>query len=737
MFIKKISLAVLILFVNFIFAQRLKVESLITDSLKKSKSTLNFPIAQVTEKERYKLSNIQVGDFVYQTDNLSGIYYYSLEGWIPIPTSDSVLNDLLICSKVTTVETVSDLSSVHGICGTAVTTAIVLGYHEKNDGGGGIFVFDSSLTDADNDNGLIFDGWRRSIVDSSINVKWFGARGDCENEDINNSDLIESNTLAFQNALSALRRRTIPVINQVDDNGIPLHDQPNLVKNRISTASIFIPSGHYIIGEDALFSDDASDIWNFRFFGIKYFSDGNATISLTNRGQTYAFKNLDQGLKISFTDITFVGYHNDTNLIYSASNGGAQDYYFERCSFLGKYDKIFTLRNEDTGDTNSEWGFLKCNFSGNVNTILDLSGSNVSDQFLNYWFDQTKFWIDDGTIIKSSKGGHFKFVNCDWSGYNPSSERYYFELNSSLSAQGVNDFRIINGRFEMKNENARVLKSNWTHGNIEINADFGSQTYRDFFDENIKHFEFNIYGTYSPPNQSSGCSLNVNFKNSVMMGYHEFNYNEETFRGTSKFLYENCSFPYRNTLDGFIKINHGNKVNKAFSNIEIRDALFANNNPYDSENNQFSPPDNIDLEISSVNYLPSYSNSGLKKKIFKIAHPARGVNPIGDQKFTLNFPVESEAIITKVHWFLPKNRLTSHRVVQFQLTNIYDDVITDDFNPEEKLEIDPVLMKDGFNLKQDVHINVKNLPEGKLVLKDKEGNADQAASEFHCIIEYY
>lgn len=622
-----------------------------------------------------------------------------------------------IQSEIVTVNTVSDLSTIHSIYGTGVSTAIVLGYHEKNDGGGGIFAYNTT-TSSINDGGMNFNGWERSITDSAINVKWFGAKGN--GGAISDTSLILNNTEAFKKSLNALRRR----IRQIT---------PPLITNYLSKSGIFVPSGEYIIGENALFDEDPNSVYHLRFGGIKYFSDGNAILSLTNRGSSYAFKNLDRGLYLSFKDITFIGNYDDTNAFYSESSGGAQDYYFEGCRFFGKFNKVFTLKGTNT---NSEWGFMKCTFGGEVNTILDISGANISDQFLNYWFDQTKFWISKGTIINADRGGHFKFNNCDWSGYLPTQETYYFKLNSTSSARGVNDFRIINGRFEMKNSNARVLKSNWQHGNIEITADFGSQAPPQFAGVNMKHFEFNFQGT----SNTSYNSLNINFRNSVMMGFHEFNYGNNAWRGTGRVLYENCSFPYRNSLDGFIDINHNGNNNKSgIANIEIKNAIFENNantNPY-TPNDPYNTdrfgnplyPNNYNVEIPSLNYLPSYSNRGLKKKYFQIAHPARGENPLGNQKFILNFPVESEAIITSVKWYLGKWDLTSSATVEFALTNLAGNIIIS--------KIDPVPMWKGFHKKDEVNINVKDLTEGKLVLKDLSNNANQISNKFLCVIEYY
>jgi hypothetical protein len=644
-------------------------------------------------------------------------------------------NNSITTSEIITVNTVSDLSTI----GTNITTAIVLGYHEKNDGGGGIFVYDPNRV-TENDEGLIFNGWERSLTDSDINIKWFGAISTKQNitdydnnsqiftayQNISNiqtkNDLVNNNTLAFQRAIDAFI-----------DKKYRHHLLPGN-SNRLGLSSIFIPSGDYLLKENILNIQYPN--LNSRTSGIRFFSDGQAVLVFVHSGDgKYGFNNIDAGLKLMFSNITFIGLEASCDLFYSESNGGAQDYYFENCNFLGKFNKVFTLKGTNN---NSEWGFLKCSFEGKVNTILDISGSNISDQFVNYWFDQTKFWISEGTIINADKGGHFKFNNCDWSGYTPPQETYYFKLNASSSARGVNDFRIINGRFEMKNSNARVLKSNWQHGNIEITADFGSQAAPppQFAGINMKHFEFNLQGA----SNLSFNSLNVNFRNSIMMGFHEFNYGNNAWRGTGRVSYENCSFPYRDSLDDFIKINHNGNNNKTgIANIEIKDAIFENNaetspltttDPYnlDSSGNPLYP-NHYNLEIPSVSYLPSFSNRGLKRKYFKIAHPARGENPLEDEKIILNFPIESEAIITSVKWFLLNQRLGSTRVVEFALSNLNGDIIIS--------KIDPVQMRFGFDKKDEIYINIKDLEEGKLVLKDLRRSANQVANEFLCVIEYF
>ncbi len=66
--------------------------------------------------------------------------------------------------------------------------ANVTGYYSKNDGGGGVFVFDAYSVAADNGGTVIApsqgDGrWIRQCELSSLDIKWFGARGDGASND--------------------------------------------------------------------------------------------------------------------------------------------------------------------------------------------------------------------------------------------------------------------------------------------------------------------------------------------------------------------------------------------------------------------------------------------------------------------------------------------------------------------------------------------------------------------------
>lgn len=68
--------------------------------------------------------------------------------------------------------------------GTPESTVEVLGYYLEGDGGGGNFYWDNTSTETDNGGTIISVStigtgrWKRIVNEASLNVKWFGAKGD-------------------------------------------------------------------------------------------------------------------------------------------------------------------------------------------------------------------------------------------------------------------------------------------------------------------------------------------------------------------------------------------------------------------------------------------------------------------------------------------------------------------------------------------------------------------------------
>lgn len=98
-------------------------------------------------------------------------------------TSQAGINSSLLYHATT----MADLKTLTPVQDTVVSVA---GYYSGGDGGGGLFYWDSASGEADNGGTIIrpdsnpaYGRWKRTFTDNSVNVRWFGAKGDAVNDD--------------------------------------------------------------------------------------------------------------------------------------------------------------------------------------------------------------------------------------------------------------------------------------------------------------------------------------------------------------------------------------------------------------------------------------------------------------------------------------------------------------------------------------------------------------------------
>lgn len=379
---------------------------------------------------------------------------------------------------IQTVTTIADMLALDTWPGRVVE---VMGYHAprylvyaRPYKGGGRFYYDPSKSGI-NDGGVNINGWVR-LGWEHIDVTMFGAVGDKETDD----------SQAFINTVTFVYNHT---------------KVPSIITNPIATVSIHIPAsegGGYRLAQPRSLIPEFSGM---RAIGLTFIGSGYPVINFDYDGDDYLAYNNNRFLITKFENLFFTCDSAQSKFMYSNGNGGSQDYTFNNCNWDGQWQKLFVLRGFDN---NSEWVWNKSNVSAHIrDTMMDVADS---DQFLNYWFNNCKLWLYDGQCIRASKGGHFKFINCDWSGIQgtrsmctSTNGKYLFELTGTSHARGVCDFRIIGGRFELKKSynpdgtentttpsiNARLLYTEWNQGNIELSID-ASSTVLDVFDnENL------------------------------------------------------------------------------------------------------------------------------------------------------------------------------------------------------------------------------------------------------------
>ena len=263
----------------------------------------------------------------------------------------------------------------------------------------------------------------------------------------------------------------------------------NITSNAVITKSIEIPCGVYIIKSPDIFKNA--------------FSRRLTNLVVNGNGATIVFEGFDGDcilnndclLNITFENITFVSKNDGGSriLINSISKGGPQGYTFRKCIFRGKWDKVIKLSGTDC---NSEMLFDNCSMHGEWNSFLYGGDSNEqgSNQFLNYWFNNCKYWTSSNWITMKL-GGHICLNKCDVSGYSPSSDTYLFDLGVGTAGNtyGVQTF-IDNGtRYELKSIHSKVIKCNWDLAHVTFNdSDFSSSVHLHDLHNDV--FDFTLNG---------------------------------------------------------------------------------------------------------------------------------------------------------------------------------------------------------------------------------------------------
>lgn len=268
----------------------------------------------------------------------------------------------------------------------------------------------------------------------TVSVKDFGAVGDGVTDD----SAAFTKVIAYANSISVAPSA--------------------LNSNRSGRLKIYVPAGRYRLTQPILSSTDfaAGRTAGFTIEGAGAYA---TEIVYEPSAAVPLFYNNDKLLFLRISGITFYANSATTDWMYSYSTGGAQDYRFQDCVWTGTWRYGFQLKGTNT---NSEYSFEKCSFLGTWTVFLF---SEDSDQFLNYWFTECKYWCSS-PWIKMTKGGNVKISNCDVSGYAPAVETYLFRLEGITHAEGVCSFVCHATRFELKNTNAKILSSQWLQGNI-------------------------------------------------------------------------------------------------------------------------------------------------------------------------------------------------------------------------------------------------------------------------------
>jgi hypothetical protein len=497
--------------------------------------------------------------------------------------------------------------------------------------GGGEFFYDANDKISLDDGGACIVSvngarWKRTIL-GTVLVQEFGAKGD---------GVINGNVVSGTDDSDSFYR----ALNYVCSRHINTSSS-----NPIAAVSIKIDSdkGFFRINQARKFIGDVES--SNRLLGLKYFSDNRATIFFDNNtDNAELIFNNNKYLFLRFYGLRFESNNFNSICHFSYSDhGGAQDCYYFDCDFGGTWKSLLKLRGKNN---NSEFGWEMCSISGRYIDVWDISDS---DQFLNYWAHKCKFWIYAGSHINANQGGHFKFVDCDWSGIGVNAVQDYtlFKLNESNHARGVCDFRIINGRFEIRSLHVKFLESMWNYGNIELVIDLSSQASIELSKKEMFTF---TKGNFAGPK--------ITIRDSQICGLFRFiDSSSNEFFLPNSIAIENCQFWYVNNLDGvfnFFLLHKEKTLNQWICKV-INSMTFANERI-----------DNI-TKICSINgnYCNGPKKIGSFNDVLLSISNSNGEFPRLQGDIVLDLPINAH--ICQIYVHIPKS--SSADSYNYQLTD--------------------------------------------------------------------
>ncbi len=288
------------------------------------------------------------------------------------------------------IESVSALRGLGTIEAHAPRLVYVAGYYSPGDGGAGLFTY-SPESMADDNGGTIIrpalgsGRWLR-IYDGSINVKWFGAKGDGQTDD----------TAAVSAAILAAENHAEITLN----------------------FSIYFPKSVYLVSVPGVLSSHATTKAGYVTTGLFFRGDGmfNSIIRCRFPSGGWLFDNNTSGTELQQTQFMDLGFEGMNPLNYSgfaslpSDVGGfkmtrgiysSQGFIFERCRF-----DYFTHAFEFNGSNNaSEIKFFGCKFLRIASSVYIINNM----QSFNHEFVSTDIEQCYGDIFSIVKGGAIKF----------------------------------------------------------------------------------------------------------------------------------------------------------------------------------------------------------------------------------------------------------------------------------------------------------------------------------------
>lgn len=308
--------------------------------------------------------------------------------------------------------------------------------------------------------------------------------------------------------------------------------------NRRGRAKLYLPEGSYYIAKpEALMRRS----YTARTLGLVIQGAGRGLTQIVYGNDSphqYLLYNDDAWLFVTIADIEFISANPVNNFMYSYSEGGAQNYTFERCLWTGAWNEIFRLEGTNT---NSEMTWYHCGISGRVGKAVYVPAAGGSDQFLNYNFFACQFEVSEGDYLVFEKGGNINVWGGSLIHRDKSAGGTFFKLLNGSHSGGVQRFLCIGARFEHRSPDSKLIECEWNDGTVSfISCDMSSQAFR---------LQPAVNAVFRSKNEKMP---NIKFQECALMGQHAYSFLNTSWKFPHNVVYENCEFAQGMTAADFI-----------------------------------------------------------------------------------------------------------------------------------------------------------------------------------------
>jgi hypothetical protein len=320
---------------------------------------------------------------------------------------------------------------------------------------------------------------------------------------------------------------------------------------------VFPPGNYYVTQNDTLMTP--SDGVNSGVQGLKIRGFGKDATRITFNPTTTSATDHFVGNLASFnkrarymhlTDMTITSQDSAANCFYFYHDGQGsnmnQGCIFERINFTGNWNRVFGFDGGATANLNSEMTFR--NISAGTATYGDafmhvggISGTfNQQNQFLDYWFYDSFFILNGGTLFKFDRGGSAHFVNGSWSAASGTAPAMTFVSipGTYFNNTSAGNFTFSGIRFEPKAADHMVVDCSMGMGSIHFDSCIDLSSL-----QNDSSIEYSLHRYVGGAPWGFGVMPTVRYTNCHMTGYHTY---EGTTVARGRFIYDGCYF-YRGT----------------------------------------------------------------------------------------------------------------------------------------------------------------------------------------------